>query len=207
MNSYNIPNESRPSTDSCRWTVDDLQVHVVLPKHHTMSTFDTFQLQCLKKMYSSLYCIQEEDVIINSAYQKYVFATLNGKVLGRYKSRSKSSSIVIASWNPQMFCHNYPEEYDSCFERPVRIEFFAQHTVTLQTKAHTHLLFSALWFKPHPKKDFYGKPLTVWEPDIYELSGVNSLIPVQFIRKRTASLVDRIDCSGSVLFVCPLIHF
>ena len=58
-------------------------------------------------------------------------------------------------------------------QHPVRINFFARHTAIVDGCRKTYLLFSASWFKPHRDKDILGKPVTVWECDIFEISGVD----------------------------------
>ena len=60
------------------------------------------------------------------------------------------------------------------------------------------------WFKYHPQNTTFGKLLTVWYSDIFEIGGICSLIPVQFIKCRTVALVDKLD-GESVLFVHVLI--
>lgn len=55
-------------------------------------------------------------------------------------------------------------------DRPVRINHFAVHTFPLSDIACDvkMILFSASWFKFHPNKDSCGKPVTIWECDIFE---------------------------------------
>lgn len=85
-------------------------------------------------------------------------------------------------------------------QRPVRINC-ARYTPIVDGCRKTLLLFSA-WFKPRDK-DILGKPVTVWECDIFEISGVDCFCfsPVQLITKRTVSLVDDIHTNESALFV------
>ena len=37
-----------------------------------------------------------------------------------------------------------------------------------------------------------GKPLSVWCPDIFELEGVHSNVPVQFVKHRAVSLISNL---------------
>ena len=86
--------------------------------------------------------------------------------------------------------------------------FLAKHNIEVNGIRHSLILFSASWFKYHPDKYIFGKPITVWECDIYETPGSHSIIPVEFIEFRTVSLVDQLsNISGHVLLVCPCIDF
>ena len=68
----------------------------------------------------------------------------------------------------------------------------------------THLV----WDRHHTLKDNYGKPITVWEYDLFETPGIHGYVPVQFIICSTASLVDKPnEGDPSLLFVVPLINF
>ena len=71
---------------------------------------------------------------------------------------------------------------------------------------YSHILFSAMWFKQHPMADSYGSPISIWECDIFDIPEVSYIIPIQFIRCRTVSLVDKLnDTYGTVLFVSPCV--
>ena len=56
------------------------------------------------------------------------------------------------------------------------------------------------------KMNIYGKPITVWENDLFE-TGVYNLLPVQFILSRTVSLIDNVEELGNALLVVPCIEF
>ena len=92
--------------------------------------------------------------------------------------------------------------------RPARINYLAKHTVTVQEERYEHLLVSVSWFKHHPLENIFGKPVSIWECDLFETPGVHSVIPVQFIRSRTVSLIDKIqEHDPTVLFVVPCVDF
>ena len=88
----------------------------------------------------------------------------------------------------------------------MRINYFARHSVCVQGSLHNMVLFSASWFKPHSCNDKYGKPVTVWECDLFEVHGLYSILPIHFIRYRTISCVDKVN-DASALLVCPCIDF
>ena len=108
----------------------------------------------------------------SSAYLKYQQMTVNGKQIGVHKSRFSSSSIIMAIQNP------------SNEERPARVDYFAKHNAIVQGILHTFLLFHASWFKPHKSKLKFGKPITVWESDIFEQHDYQSILPVQMIKQQ-----------------------
>ena len=128
--------------------------------------------------------------------------TLGDISLGSYKSRSRSSSIVIAEWNVRLLGVE-PKDGENNEKRPVRINYFAKHTPHVGTTPHTHILVHVSWFNSHPQKFTCGKPVTIWEHDIFELHNV---IPIQLLCSRTVSLVDKLsEYHGHALLVSPLL--
>jgi len=187
------------------WSIDSptLSSSLILPRIYTRCAFTPSQIDCLKELYSALYSVPSSELYIPTIYQQYSSVVINGKVLGSHKSRSHSSSIVMAEWNSQYFgAPNIGGDHEVQL-RPVRINFFCKHAVTVHS-SNIHVIVSVSWFKYHPCKDICGKPVTVWEPHTFELSGAHSFIPVQFIKFRTVSLIDTLSSSsGSALFVSP----
>ena len=91
-------------------------------------------------------------------------------------------------------------------KRPVRINCFAYHTLKVNGKIYEHSLMCCSWFQLHPNKDTYGKPVTIWEDSLFEIS-VYNILPLQFIVSQTISLVDNIGELGNALVVVPYIDF
>ena len=106
-------------------------------------------------------------------------------LLGNHKSRSRSSSIVIAEWNVKLLGME-PKYGESNEKRPVRINYFIKHTALVGTTPHTHILVHVSWFNCHPLKVTCGKPVTVREHNIFELHNV---IPIQLLCSKTVSLI------------------
>lgn len=174
------------------WCMDSEQV---LPKHSSRGLFTRNQVNGLKQLYSELARVSPSEIEVPSAFIKYQQITLYGKQIGACKSRSKTSSLVMAIRNL------------GTDERPATVKYFARHTVTIQSVQYTFLLFHCWWYKPHREKNSFGKPVTVWESDIFEFDDRYSIIPVQAIKCRTVSLIDKISSGETVLFVCPCIDF
>ena len=66
-----------------------------------------------------------------------------------------------------------------------------------------HSLVRLCWFKEHVKKDVCGKPVTVWEHDIFE---THNFRQISHIKAKTVSLVEKLDDTyDTVLFVSPLL--
>ena len=150
-----------------------------LPSHYSRGVFSSHEIDALKFLYGQLFSVQHSDLDIPSCYRKYMTLKLNEKQLGSYKSRSSNSSIVMAHWNPELY--GLPRSSTvstSIEERPARINYFASHSITVQGSQHDTVLFSASWFKYHHSKNVYGKPVTVWECDIFEVFGSYSILPV-----------------------------
>ena len=126
--------------------------------------------------------------------------------MGSYKSRSCNSSVVLAIWPHDFFGTRYSAPEPPILQRPVRINYFAHHNIKVNDKTYEHTLMCCSWFQLHPGKDEYGKPITVWENDLFE-TGVYNLLPVQFILSRTVSLIDNVGELGNALLVVPCIEF
>lgn len=182
------------------WDIESLS-YIQLPSHSIRAAFTVTERDNLEKLYSILYKVPLPLVKVDQIFLKYKSISMYGKQIGTHHSRSSNSSIVMCFWHPTFTSlASTPSQ-----ERPARINYFAKHTVTIHEKTLTHLMFSASWFKCHPQQNALGKPVSVWECDLFDLP---NLVPVQFIRKRTVSLVDHLDnMSGNALYVIPCIDF
>ena len=175
---------------------------IYFPKHHTKALFSDLEVNELRQLYSRIYAIEPNSFELNQSFKKYTYVSLYDKTIGGANSRSRSTSIVMAHWNECFFGPNSGSEEN----RPVKIDYFAEHTIVLNGGYLTHALVYASWFKYRPNKDVYGEPVTVWECDTFELPGIHSIIPVQLIKGRTISLIDKIH-DESMLFVVPCVDF
>lgn len=188
------------------WDIGVLS-HIKLPSHCTRGVLTTTELNQLEILYSRLYKVPASLVKVNQCFLKYKSILMYGKQIGTHLSRSSSSSILMCSWNSIFTATNELLAITS-EERPARIEYFAQLTVTINDATLNHLLFSASWFKCHPRKNAFGKPVSVWECDVFDVPALSSLVPVQFINRRTVSLIDKLDdVIGQVLYIIPCIDF
>lgn len=185
---------TRPTSNINLSIYIDLE-HVKLPKYSSRGIFTQFQVNGLRRLYSELSGLSQSEINVPSAFVKFKQVTINGKQIGTQKSRFSSSSLVMAMQKPE------------AEERPVAVKYFAKHTVSFKEVSYTFLLFYGWWHKPHAEKNLLGKPVTVWESDIYESDDCYSVIPVQAIKRRTISLVDKISTGETVLFVCPCVNF
>ena len=157
---------------------------LLLPHNYSKCAFDSSEIRFLTEFFAT---IHSTNCTVNTTYTRYTVATIRGNIFGSYKSRSKNSSIVIAAYGGDF--------------RPARINYFAKVSVSDNGVAHSHIVVSLSWFKQHIKKDICGKPVTVWEHDLFDFNGFSF---VQSIKCKTVSLVDKLDdIYGNVLFVSP----
>ena len=162
--------------------VDDLQ----LPHCAKRSAFDSSEIEEIKLVLSSLYprCKEFE---VCSTYAKYSTLRVKGVVYGSCKSRAKNTSIVIAELEGET--------------RPARIECFAKVSTVIDGTTTTIIMVYLSFFKSHSEKDVCGKPVTIWEYDLFDLCTV---LQINVIKCRTVSLIDKLnDTTGNVLFVSP----
>ena len=190
------PFVSIPTHSLTDWTINGVVAKV--PSTFSRGVFSISQTNGLQQLYCSLHSVPSTSIMMASSFRKYKDVTLYGRQLGSKQSRSSSSSIVMANWNLTLSDESV---------RPARINYFAEHSVCINDTWMTHLLFSASWFKTHSKQQQYGKPISLWECDIFEIPGRYSILPVQAIKCRTISLEDKLESGESVLFVCPCIDF
>jgi hypothetical protein len=184
------------------WTYDSLGKCLLPPSVYSIGSLSPPLKGQLIQLYSAMYSKASSEISVCSAIHKYKTVKLHNTMLGSYKSQSVTSSIVLAQWNPSLFGKSPGSEIDQEV-RPLRIVFFAKHSMSIGPQSLSHFLVFVRWFKHHPKKDVCGKPVTVWEHDLFEQE---NFIPIQLLRFRTVSLVDKLsDCEGNVLFVSPLI--
>ena len=186
-------------SDVQSWTLESLASIIQLPKHSSRLLLDGVERVCLSKLYCDLY--SSSDVNIATVGRCYRSVVIYGKQLGIHRSRSAQSSIVMCTWNSDLFsCSTAPESGTG--HRAARINYFLEHVATIHGESRSHLLVSLPWFRYHPKNMDFGKPVTVWYHDLFEPHGSHSLVPVQFIKSRAIALIDELD-DESVQFVVP----
>lgn len=183
------------------WTCDSSFHSIVIPSYSCRLTFSAAQKDNLIELYSNLYYTSRSSIEISAICMRYTHISIYGKHLGAHNSRMSSSSVVMVTWNNEFFGVS-----DSCVVRAARINYFCKHATVINGYHKSHLLVNLSWFKYHPKNVAFGKPVTVWYHDLFEPCGIHSMIPIQFIKSRSVSLIDKLD-GESVLFVTPLIDF
>ena len=157
------------------------------------------EIEELQHMYANLFDVPSAEIALPASHLRYGQISINGKTVGAHKGRSSTSSVIMVV-NPSR-AHVADEE------RPARINYFAQHSIVIQSESYTFLLMHVSYFKAHADKFKFGKPVTMWEPDIFEISStLHSLLPIQCIKRRTVSLLDKV-CGETVLLISPCINF
>ena len=164
--------------------VDNEQMQ--LPHSAKRSVFNSSELDEIKKVLLRLNSTCKE-IEVCSTFTKYSTIKMKGIVYGSAQSRAKNTSIVFAELETET--------------RPARIEYFAKVSVTIDGTSKTVVMVCMKWYKNHCDRDACGKPVTIWECDIFDLC---TLSPLDIIKCRTVSLVDKLnDSTGNVLFVSP----
>ena len=88
------------STPNSQWTItSDTVVSSYRSKYFINSTSRDY----LQVLYSKLYNSPLSSVEVPSACWKYSSVNIRGKQIGCYKSRSHSSSIILALWKADLF--------------------------------------------------------------------------------------------------------
>lgn len=184
------------------WTMNSLSHMIEVPKYSCRLTLTATQKSHLLELYADIHRVCRSTITnISTLCRKYAHISMYNKLLGTHKSRMSSSSVVFVSWKYDLFGLSNAHAV-----RAARIDSFCEHVVVINGKPVQHMLVNLSFFKVHPKHSDFGKPVFVCYYDLYESDGLYSLIPVQFIKSRCISLVDKLD-GESVLFIVPIIDF
>lgn len=133
----------------------------------------------------------EFEVEIASICSSYPYVTYNGQILGTFKSRAASSSIVMTK------CFNSGHESPSQAGRIINIY---KHSVYIKGVIKEHLLLYMSWYERHPENSCYGKPVSIWYNNFFQTYDV---IPIQMVVSRTVSLIGKFYDDTTVIFVVP----
>lgn len=206
MESFDVSNMPHSSTtgddgESSEWT---LTSDVVLPSRRSRYAFNDEEIDQVKHVLTKLYSVSRSCIQVSRDCWKYKSIQMHGKRLGSHFSRSRASSIVMATWRSDILgCPSADfDELPSEILRAARVNHFLLQTIYINDKAYTHLLVCLSWYRFHPKMYSLGKPLSVWHSN-FEL--FKSIIPVQLVKHRTVSLSTEMD-STSVLLVSPCVQ-
>ena len=125
--------------------------NIVLPTNYSRCVLNGSQLAWLYELYSKLYCVESDVIDFPSSCKKYRIIQLHGKQLGSYKSRSTSSSCVLAIWKSDVFGTPVASRITLPLNplRAARINHFFLHSATINGTSFEHLLVSLSWFLYH----------------------------------------------------------
>ena len=200
----NMPHSSTSEGDSTtsEWT---LPSDVVFPSYRSRYALNDEEIDQVREMLQNFYSVSSSAIQISRDCWKYNSIQWCGTQLGSHFSRSRASSIVMATWRIDIFgCPSGDiDELPPEILRAARVNYFLLQTIFINNKAYTHLLVCLSWYRCHPKMNSLGKPLSVWH-NILKL--FNSIIPLKFVKYRTVSLSTKID-DMCVLLVCPCVQF
>ena len=119
------------------WGMDHI-ANVQTPTCFSRGVLSISEIDGLKLIFFTALFSSSNRFVCNSTIYKFKELMFNGRRYGSLRSRSSSSSIVMASWYPNVF--GLDGNYDS---RPAQINYFAKHVATIQTTPITHILFSS----------------------------------------------------------------
>ena len=114
--------------------------------------------------YCKIYSISDpSNITMSPICFKYSHLSMYGKQLGSFRTRTASSSVVMAEWNTDLFghCSLADETSTDVVNRAARINYFCQHTNTINGQNKTYILVNLSWFLYHPKYADFGKPITI----------------------------------------------
>ena len=197
------------SSQIISWQFDENTMK--LPSTRTRYVLSNVQMDHLKCLYAKLNPeVDACDIEIPSVCSKYSFITYQDKVLGTYENRSRTSSVVAATWPIDIF--GYPVSAsaveDLCIMenrliRPMQVDSFLLHRPSFASRVETYLLASVSWHQFHKEMNSLGKPLTIWCSSVFEIENIYSIVPVQFISSRIVMSTMPFK-DENVLVICAL---
>lgn len=187
--------------DGTQWTMDSSAHALQTPEYCSRYTLTETEKDHLIELYAELHSVSRRLVEVSTICMKYSHISMHGKLLGSCNGKTASSSNVFIRWNYSLFGMSA-----SSSERLAGVNFYCKHSATINGQNMVHLLANLSLFKIHPEHSTFGKPVLVWYHDLFEESGIYSLIPVQFIKCRSVAVIDKVN-SESVLLTTPIIDF
>lgn len=162
----------------------------ILPKRHHKSCFDDNDLRFLKQLYQQLYSNQVINFLC-STYRQYDFVVSGGHRIYACKNLSKPT-VVLAKWDEELLGDlpndsppNLTVTYDPTV-RPVIIQFFFVHSISVGACTHCTQFVKVLWLKCYFDIFKLGKPVQLWLPYEYVHTGVSSFLPITYLYKPCA---------------------
>lgn len=157
--------------------------HVSCLRKSSLYTLSSIELLNIERTYKYLYPLLDfSNVMIPASSYKTSEISITGNVFGSKKSRNNRSSYIHAYWaSSGGEIKNYNDM--GLTPRPGVIQHFLKHTILNCGKAYEHWFAFCEWFLPLPEevKNFYGKPVELWQQYLFEQMGPASFIPVSRI--------------------------
>ena len=183
-------------------------VDFTFPTSCTRHVFMESEVRILKKLMIKLKIVSEE-CVLNSTYYKYKQANKKGTTI--LSTTTKSTSIVMALWDQDIFGHAptfLPRLFVNPVDanlRPVRINYFLKLSYCTSEVVHTHHFVCVSWFQPHPSRFSIGKPAQIWCKNAFEPEGLHSFLSLDRLSSRCIHTV--LEVAGEYcLVVVPLIE-
>lgn len=173
--------------DISDWSVPEISsTQLSFPKVYIRSLLCNFSQLQLKKVYSLLYPLRnQDDIDISIVFKKYDSVIYNG-----VKLSFKKNSIIYAT------------DMSSLTARPLLLNYFMVHSLKYRDTYFQHVFASVSWLKVHHKKDHYGKPLEIWWKDLFD-SSLDSFVPIQLLICHSANC-DIVFEGQTVLLMCSV---
>jgi len=168
---------------------------------HSMSSND---YAFLKKTYQHLYPDLKESIsCMPNSFRRCSVVFLGKEAFGSAQSRHKRSSYVMAYWH--CIDGKILNDVGSGVLIPGIIQYFILHNLIVADESRVHLFAKVLWLMPLPNmyKFHCGKPVEIWNRDLFDTFGESAFIPVQRIHCKYI----RADCklyNKRVSYICPL---
>lgn len=160
----------------------------------------------LHQMYSVLYGEQAVDRV-PLRYEEVTQLKVFGDLLTSLKSRSKSSTAIMATWrglNGKIVRRSNSEDV-----RVGVVEYFAVHLPSIKgIRDQPHLLAKVKWYEDHPRKNWFNNSI-ILSATLFDGESEASFIPVSRIMTRCAVISRslKFDYGEDHVVVCiPLIR-
>ena len=180
---------SKELREISEWQVVKELYDMHLPKH--LKVFDSAELRHLTQAYETMYPhLNATDVEIPRSFSRYKGFSFAGEYYGSELSKSERSSLFLASW---VGTDGSILTGGTLRERPCKVAYYFIHNITYNGSIKPHLFAKVHWFQAlsDEVRLMYGSPVEVWCPYLYEIDGPSNFIPVQRLKCKFISAIEK----------------
>lgn len=209
-----FPNFETLFTECCGNRPDNFGL-IAAGSKSTIGSLSQELLSVLRMVYTKLYPdhsngIQGDEITISTTFHKYSYIMWHNIRLSSLTDSTRSSTHPYFMAKPLF--HFSPGTTTSDYDGDSKLceaQYFLKHSIALPNRVEAHLFVFCSWPSEHSSRFSIGKPVEVWNEDIFETVETNSFLPVEKITDAVIVSSDELTIASStvtetVLVVTPI---